>query len=136
MAKKRQRDVTQIPAAEADVQNRLLANQLRAMEMPAVLCSSLDRKSTSENIIVQHYDRHQPSPLSIVTWTIAGVPPDNGCAWFCDACELGMTDEQRNGQCCPKCGRHVEPAAERPRLVVAVRPCVRCGVVYLDKQHT
>lgn len=133
MAKKR-RDVVRVPN-EADVQNRLLANQLRAMPEPATICSSWDPESTNDDIRIQHHREHVPSPMVIVSWDVQGVNRGSECTWFCDACETACTDEQRNGQCCPKCGRHLEPGVERAHLVVAVRPCIRCGVVYLDKQR-
>lgn len=130
MTKKRQRDVAQIASAP-EAHNRLLANQLRAMVPPSLICVSREGLTETTKIDTEH----EPSPLVVVQWSIDGVPPDSEYTWYCDACELGLTDEGRNGQCCPTCGRHLEPAAERPRLVVAIRPCIRCGVVYLDKQH-
>ena len=130
MGNKKQRDVVAIKAPIPDLQDRLLANAFRAMETPATVCVS--RGPVYE-------DEHQPSPFVIVKWTVAGVSPKvEGLGfdtWFCDFCETEMTSEERNGQCCYECGRHVEPAADRPRLIIAIRPCLRCGVVYLDKQH-
>lgn len=145
MMAKKQRDVVHIPNApnEADLQNRLLANQLRAMPEPMTICISRlgpvhmpGDESDEAEVAPPHYEiEHKPSPLAVVSWEVPGVPEASECTWFCDACETEHTDEQRNGQCCPNCGRHLEPAAERPRLLVAVRPCARCGVVYLDKRR-
>lgn len=131
MGKKRRRDVVPVKADHAEIRNRLFANQLRSMPAPNSICLSRAAPDSAEPFAV--HDEHTASSLVITSWTVAGVPKDSSLAWFCDACESACTDEDRNGKCCPSCGHLVLPASDRPLTIVAVAPCLRCGLVFLAK---
>lgn len=113
-------------AAEEAMRDRVFAKMLRALPKPAYHCG--EHKS------------HQPANFTIVEWRTEGTGADDD--WWCDACELAIRNDtpelqfSTNGQPrCSKCSIPLVEAAMRRPVVVKVRPCLRCGVVFWDRME-
>lgn len=112
--------------AEAEMRDRVFAKVLRDLPKPAYDCVG--------------QKQHKGANFTIVEWRTEGTGADDD--WWCDACEIPIRHDtpelkvSTNGQ--PRCGKCESPlveAAQRRPVVVKVRPCIRCGVVFWDRME-
>lgn len=112
--------------AEAEFRDRVFAKILRNLPKPAYRCGG--------------HKAHQPAGFTMVEWHTEGTGTDDD--WWCDECELPIRDgtdllkASANGvPQCAKCESPLVDAGRRRPVVVKVRLCLRCGVIFWDRME-
>lgn len=113
-----------VEQAEDAYRDRVFAKMLRGLPKPTYRCGG--------------HKSHRPADFTIVEWRTEGTK--TGDDWWCDECEMPIRNDtpllqvSANGTPrCAKCSMPVIEAGQRRPVVVKVRPCLRCGVVYWDR---
>ena len=112
--------------AEAEMRDRVFAKMLRNLPKANYRCAG--------------QKQHKGADFTIVEWRTEGTSTDDD--WWCDACELpirngtDMIKASTNGQPrCAKCDSPLVDAGQRRPVVVKIKPCLRCGMVFWDRME-
>lgn len=115
-----------VAAAEAKMLDRVFAKVLRNLPDPTYVCPS------------DPDGKHRGANFTLVEWRTEGTGANDD--WWCDACETairnGTTDLYIKGvqPQCTKCHSPLVEAGQRRPVVVKVRPCLQCGLIFWE--HT
>lgn len=123
-----------IAEAENKMRNRVFAKMLRNLPNPAYLCAPTDDVANANA-------RHTPAGFTMVEWRTDGTSTNDN--WWCDACELPIRNDtdmlkaSANGKppLCAKCESPLVDAGLRRPVVVKVRLCLRCGLIFWDRME-
>ena len=111
--------------AEAAFKERVFEKMLRGLPRPAYRCAG--------------QKQHRGANFVLVEWHTDGARLEN---WWCDGCWIPVGDGSdllkagANGTpTCAKCETPLVDGAQRRPVVVKVRPCLRCGLIFWDKME-
>lgn len=126
-----------IATGEAEMRDRVFAKMLRNLPEPNYQCG-----------LPPSRQQHKGADFAIVEWRTEGTSADDD--WWCDECELPIRNNtdmikkgtdtikaSANGQPprCAKCESPLVDAGQRRPVVVKVKPCLRCGVIFWDRME-
>lgn len=119
-------DTSEVVAqAEAAFKERVFEKMLRNLPKPTYRCAG--------------QKQHNPAGFVLTEWHTDGARVDE---WWCDNCWVPINNESElliigvNGAPkCAKCETALVDGAKRRPVVVKVRPCLRCGLIFWDKME-